>query len=83
MPWHITVFHYKVMENGILKRKNDVHIQVMTNNENQESSVNVALLDMSLDKFSKSHKSITKCWIRSDNGKRFLNKFITHFLIVQ
>ena len=62
------VFIFPVLDNGVWKFKNEVFVCVMEENENQESSVNVALLEFCLQAFAKAHSNITKAWIKSDNA---------------
>ena len=53
---------------GRWKTTNQVHIQIMTNQEKQESSVNVALMRKALQIFKTANEKVTKCVIRSDNA---------------
>ena len=66
---HIIVFTSKFKDDsGKWRTCNQVHIQVMTGSENQESSVNVALMRKALEIFHAANSSITSVWVRSDNA---------------
>ena len=48
--------------------QNEVYVCVMNENEPQDSTTNVAIMNMCFSAFSKSHPWIKQAWIRSDNA---------------
>ena len=81
---HIIVFTSKFQDKeGTWRTMNQVHIQVMTRSENQDSSTNYALLRRALQIFKKANPEIENCIVRSDNaGKVVTFLYLSHFNVL-